>query len=311
MDTYDTKFGPDIPAAIDAGEFHLVEVIKAADSDADPPSSRGSEHIFFDGSRLAFDLNPDNTEDDTYTTLEVSSTPRFNQKLLDYFAATGSMQCMLPGRQAVFKNIVFSESFADGSAASDPVTTGVLFQSWRGIEELGLTPKVRRPAFMAAAMMFIGGKGIMPVIASRSLRSRPFCALVFDFYSGIIWVEPVTGFDPSIPSDLTLRWMPNRNVEFLVNDRVVATYTDGKSRPYPLKFMGKQFFYGSNLLGHKYLVADPCHIDVWLNSSVMGNVPGVPNGMRVARPYKTALEGFRIEPIPSLPTGRERTNQDE
>ena len=293
---YRADFGPDIAGQLARDEWFLSETICEPDSGVDSDLPDPPEHATWDGRRLVLALGPDSTQDDTYSTVEVSSTRRFDQAILDHLLVDGSPRVMIPGRQAVFRDVVFSPEFADERAASETVTTGVLFQSWRNIEDRGVD-FADRPEFMIVALAYIGGKGVMPALASRSWSKRRFFASVVDFKVGLMWFQALPDFDPSVPHDLSLRWEFDREVSFVVDGSEVAHYQDGKVQVWPLKLIDKRFRRGVDLIGHRHLSVDPCHIDMWLNCSKMGNRPVVPNGERFTRDLWVALGGIGIEPL--------------
>jgi len=289
-------FGPDLAAQLARSDFFLTECIKAPDSGADPDLPDEPRLARIEDGRLVMSLGPETTEDDTYTTVEVSSTRRFDQEVLDRMLVEGDPRVMIPGRQAVFRDVVFSPEFADERAAREAVTTGVLFQSWRGIEEGGVD-FADRPEFMIACISYIGGKGVMPAIASRSWRTRRFFASVVDFKVGLMWFQVLDDFEPTASHEIALRWELDRDVSFVVDGQEAAHYRDGKVQVWPLKLMDKRFRKGVDLIGHRHLSVDPCHIDMWLNSSRMSSRPVVPNGRRFAHELRVGLSGFGVEPL--------------
>jgi len=294
--TYRVDFGPDFVEQARNGEFFLTETIKAPHSGVDTELPASPEHTHWDGSRLVLTLGPDDTADDTYSTVEVSSTRRFDQRILDRLLVEGSPRPMIPGRQATFRNVVFSPELADGRAGRETVTTGVLFQSWRNIEAGGVD-FAERPEFICITIAYIGGAGLMPTLANRSRTKRRFFASVVDFRVGVMWFEALEGFDAGVPHDLTLRWEYSRDVTFLVDGTDVAVYRDGRRGLWPHKVLDKRLRRGVDLWGHRHLSVDPCHIDLWLNCSEMGNNPVVPNGRRFTNRYWVGLSGFAVEPI--------------
>lgn len=295
--TYRVDFEPDLVTPVARGDFFLTETIKAPDSAADPDAPEKPEHAAFDGDRLVMTLGPDATEDDTYSTVEVSSTRRFDQQVLTDLHQTGSPRPVIPGRQAVYRDVVFAPQFADGRAVVDPVTTGVTMQTWRGIEDGGLDFSPR-PEFVIATFAYIGGKGLMPRIMNGFGDDRPFAISVVDFRVGVFWFQKLKGtLDPAVPHDLAIRWLPNHDVSFTVDGKEVGLYRDGKVRAYPLKLRAKQFWRGTDLFGHRYVTPDPCHIDVWINSSCMGSRLAVPNGKKFTQELWVALAGFGVEPV--------------
>jgi hypothetical protein len=291
------RFSEDIGAQVDAHDFTLIEVIKGASPSVEPPPCRNSRHHHYDGRRLVLTLRPEDTADDAYSSVEVASTPRFTQALLDYLAATGSMRVMLPGREVVFRDVLFGDYFSRSEEANEAVTAGLCFQSWRGIERTGLTPDTYRPKFMIAWFAYVSGPGIFPMLCSRSYRKRYFFASVLDWNTGISWLCPVPDFDPGQPSDIAIRWLPNRDVEFVVDGRRVALYEDGRSRVYLPKLIRRQCSRGVNLTGYRFLTADPSQVDLWLTSMAFGNLCEVKNGFRLKQDVTMALAGYDIQPL--------------
>ena len=293
---YRVDFGADIAGQLKAEDFFLTETIRAPDSGVDSDLPDPPEHATWDGRRLVLSLGPDGTQDDTYSTVEVSSTRRFDQQLLDRLLVDCSPRPMIPGRQAVFRDVQFSPHFADERAARETVTTGVLFQSWRNIEKGGVD-FAERPEFICIALAYIGGEGFMPALANRSWRKRGFFASIVDFRVGVMWFKALPDFDPTVPHDIVLRWELNRDVTFVVDGRDIAQYRDGKVNLWPHKFFDKRLRKGVDFIGHRHMSVDPCHIDLWLNCSKMGNSPMVPNGSRFEHDYWAALGGFGVEPL--------------
>ncbi|MBW3664045.1 MAG: hypothetical protein KY469_13165 [Actinobacteria bacterium] len=296
--TYDVTFTPDVAAQLADDDFHVVEVERAPESWHDPPAPEQPRLLRHDGQRLVLGLGPDDTSDDTYTTVEVASTKRFDQDLLDRLAAEGSMRVVIPGREAIFRDVVFSPEFGDDRAAKETVTAGLVFQSWRGISEgvHNAAARGERPAYMAASIMYLGGPGLVPAVMNRSLTGRRrLLALVIDFNVGMQWTQSLD-VDPCSPHDYTIRWYPDRDVSFRVGDTEVARYRDGRRQVAAMKLLPK-FRRGIDLIGHRYLTADPCHIDAWLNCSATGNTPDVHNGRRFRHRLSLSLAGFGIRPI--------------
>lgn len=291
------RFAEDIGAQVDAHEYSLIEVIKASSPSAELPPPRTSVHHQYDGRRLVLSLGPADTADDAYSSVEVASIPRFTQALLDYLAAHGSMRVMLPGREVIFRDVVFGDYFCRARDADQAVTTGLCFQSWRGIEGVGLTPETFRPKFMIAWFAYISGPGIFPMISSGSYRRRHFFASVLDWNTGISWLQPIPDFDPSRPADIAIRWLPNRDIEFTVDGRRVAFYEDGRSRIYLPKLLRRQCGRGVNLTGHRFLTADPAQVDFWLTSMTFGNLCEVRNGRRLEQEMSMAMAGYDIQPL--------------
>ncbi len=75
------------------------------------------------------------------------------------------------------------------------------------------------------------------------------------------------------------------------------TTEDGKVTTWPLKLVDKRFRRGVDLVGHRHLSVDPCHIDMWLNSSKMTSRPVVPNGDHFTHDLWAAVGGIGIEPL--------------
>ena len=297
--TYDVTFDADIEARLVRGEYELVEVTGAPHDWDNPPSPVRPERIRFDGSRLVLPLGRADTRDGTYSTTEVATSRRFDQEHLDRALATGSDRIMVPGRQAVFRDVVFSPHFGDTRAARQTVTAGMCFQSWRGIER-GIENS-HRPLFMAATISYVGGAGLTAMLASRSRHRRVLTAAVTDFRTGLMWFTPLPGIDPTRPHDYVMRWHSNRDVEFLVDGSVVARREDGGRSVSLMKlFAGTRR--GIDLIGHRYLTADPCHVDCWINCSKTGNRPGVAPGDRFSEDLWVALGGFAVEALePGVP----------
>ena len=297
MGTYAVSFDGDPRPAVDAGDFDVVEVTRASTSWHNPPPDPPTR-IHHDGRRLVLPLGPDHTADDTYSTTEVASSPRFDQDHLDRLLAEASPRVMTPGRQAVFRDVVFSEHFGDGRAAGETVTAGVNFQSWRGITHGAehAAAHGERPAFMGASVLYMGGPGVVPMVLNRSRRRRGLVATVVDFNVGLQWAVPIADVDPTRPHDYVLRWHPDRSVTFLVDGREVAAYTDGRLQVSPFKLY-RRYRRGIDLVGHRYLTADPCHIDAWINCSQTGNTPDVFCGQRLTHELHLGIGGFAIEPI--------------
>jgi len=293
---YQVDFGSDYLERARAGDFFLTETIKAPDSGVDSELPGTPAQATWDGERLRLALDPDSTADDTYSTVEVSSTRRFDQSILDRMLVDGSPRPMIPGRQAVFRDVAFSPHFADGRAGHEAATTGVLFQSWRNIEAGGVD-FAERPEFICVAIAYIGGKGLMPMMANRSRTKRRFFASVVDFRVGALWFQALPDLDPSVAHDITLRWEYSRDVTFLVDGTDVATYEDGRVGMWPHKIFDKRMRKGVDFIGHRHLSVDPCHIDMWLNCSEMGHRPMVPNGRRFSHELWAGLSGFGVEPI--------------
>jgi hypothetical protein len=294
VSAYGVRFGDPNQAVGDA--YDVVEITKAPTSWHNPPAAPPTR-IHHDGTRLVLPLGPAHTADDTYSTTEVASSPRFDQDHLDGLLAEGSRRIMTPGRQAVFSDVVFSEHFGDGRAATETVTAGVNFQSWRGIDHGAehAAEHGQRPAFMGVSVLYMGGPGVVPAVLNRSRRRRGLVATVVDFNVGLQWVAPLPDVDPVQPHDYVLRWHPDRSVTFLVDGQEVASYADGPRQLSPFKFY-RRYRKGIDLVGHRRLTADPCHIDAWINCSRTGNTPDVFCGQRFAHDMHVALGGFAIEP---------------
>ena len=294
---YRVDFSPDFVSQVKAGDFFLTETIKAPDSGVDSELPDPPEHARWDGERLVLSLGPDSTQDDTYSTVEVSSTRRFDQRLLDQMLVQGSPRPVIPGRQAVFRDVQYSPHFVDGRAGRETLTSGMIFQSWRGIEEGGID-FAERPEFITATLSYIGGEGVMPAMANRSWRGRRFFASVFDFRVGIMWFQALPDdFDPSAPHEIIMRWEFNRDITFVIDGRDVARYEDGKIGIWPHKFLDKRLRRGVDFFGRRHISVDPCHIDVWLNSTKLSTSPTVPNGMKFEHEHWVALSGFGVEPL--------------
>jgi hypothetical protein len=307
--SFSVQFDEDIARQVEEGWYTLVEVIKTGESsdrqeyevgattlDKDRILTR-SDHHHHDGDRLVMRMGPDSTEDGRYSSVEIPNTRRFDQELLDHLMAIGAPNVMVPGRQAIWRDVVFSEHFADGRANRDPVSSGVCWQSWRGIEDEGLMPTTRRPKFVVVWFSFLGGPGLMPMVTSRSRKRRVFWAAVWDFNSGILWSQPVPSFDPCVPHDIAIRWLPDRSVSFQVDGKEVAHYEDGKRRFWAPGLMRRQFARGTDLRAHRFFTADPSHITAWITDFAMGNVPSVPTGLKFHHEYWMGLRGYGIEPL--------------
>lgn len=284
-------FDSDIEGALVRGDYDIVEITGAHESWHVEPSPTSPSRIHHDGSRLVLPLGPEHTPDDRYSTTEVASSPRFDQANLDRMLAEGSDRVVVPGREAVFRDLVASPHFTDGRAADHTVTAGATFQSWRGLES-----RENRPAFMGVSVVYLGGDGFVPALFNRSWKKRRFVASVIDFNTGLSFTAAVPDVDFSEPHDLRFRWFPNRDVEFLVDDRRVAYYEDGPLQVTPLKFY-KRFRRGIDFIGHRRLTADPCHIDAWVNCSATGNSPDVFTGKQFSEELSIALAGFGIHPL--------------
>ena len=306
-EAFRVTFGPDIADQVRQRLYTLVDVVNVDESSErqayegyeDPPELlvTSSDHHTFDGERLVLSLGPEGTSDGKYSSIEIPNTRRFDQQILDHLMATGAPNVVYPGRQAIWRDVVFSEHFADGRANDETVNTGIAWQSWRGIEEEGLMPTTRRPRFVVAWFGFLGGPGIVPMIASRSIRRRVFWASIMDFNSGFMWFQPVPEYDPTVPHDLAIRWLPDRDVEFVVDGRRAAHYEDGKRRFWAMGLMSRQFGRGTDLFGHKFHTADPCHITAWINSTKIRNKISVPAGDKFHHDMWMALRGYEIEPL--------------
>lgn len=289
---YDVTFDADIEGALARDEYDIAEITGAPESWHVEPTPTSPSRIHHDGTRLVLPLGPEHTPSDCYSTTEVASSPRFDQAHLDTLSAEGSDRVVVPGREAVFRDVVASPHFADGRAGRETVTAGATFQSWRGLER-----RENRPAFMGVSIVYLGGEGFVPALFNRSWRKRRFVASVIDFNTGLNFNAVLDGVDMSEPHDLCFRWFPNRDVEFLVDDRRVAYYEDGPLQVSPLKFY-KRFRRGIDFIGHRRLTADPCHIDAWVNCSATGNSPDVYTGKQFTHDLSVALGGFGIRPLP-------------
>lgn len=288
---YDVTFDADIDGALARDEYDIVEITDAAESWHVEPTPTTPSRIHYDGTRLVLPLGPEHTPSDRYNTTEVASSPRFDQAKLDRMLAEGSDRVVVPGREAIFRDFVASPHFVDGRASDHTVTAGATFQSWRGLER-----RENRPAFMGASIVYLGGSGVVPTLFNRSWKTRRFVASVIDFNTGLNFNAVIDGVDFSEPHDLRFRWFPDRNVEFLVDDRRVAYFEDGPLQVTPLKFY-KRFRRGIDFIGHRRLTADPCHIDAWINCSATGNSPDVFTGKRFTEDLWMALGGFGIHPF--------------
>jgi len=309
---YRVQFEADMARQVESGLYTLVDldkVARAGSSSLHPYEARDrftldpellvteSPHHHHDGERMVLTMGPDSTEDDKHSSVEVPNTRRFDQQLLDHLSAIGAPNVMIPGRQAIWRDLVFSPHFADGRANRETVTTGVCWQSWRGIEEDGLMPTTPRPRFVVVWFSFLGGPGPMPALASRSFKRRVFWASVMDFNSGFTWFQPVPQFDPTTPHDVAIRWLPDRSISFTVDGREVAYYEDGKRRFYPLGLMSRQFGRGTDVIGHRFHAADPSHISAWITCMKMPAKISVPTGLRFHDNMWLALKGYEIEPL--------------
>lgn len=289
--SYDVVFGRDVESALARDEYEIVEITRAPVSWHVEGAPRRPRRIRHDGTRLVLPLGPEHTADGTYSTTEVASSPRFDQARLDAMLARGSPRVVVPGREAVFRDVVVSPHFIDGRAAGETVTAGVTFQSWRGLES-----RDGRPAYVGVSVVYLGGSGLVPALFNRSPRRRGFVASVVDFNTGLLWSRPLPDLDLTEPHDLVLRWWPDRDVEFLVDGRVVARYADGRVQVSALKLY-RRFGRGIDLVGHRRLTADPCHVDAWVNCSATGSTPDVFTGRRLSHELEVALAGFAIRPI--------------
>ncbi len=293
---YHVDFHADFTQNVARGQFDIVEITRAKATWVNPPTPLIPQRIHYNGSHLVLPLGPEHTANNTYSTTEVASSRRFDQAQLDRFLAHGSPRVMVPGRQAIFKDIVFSPHFADGRANDETVTSGIIFQSWRGIEDVEHHPD-DRPAYIGVTLGFIGGPGLLAKLATRSRRrARSFVAAIFDFNIGLQWLMPLPDFDPSEPHDIILRWLPQRDVMFIIDGRTVAHYVDGSFHVSPLALFRK-YRRQVNILGYRHLTADPCHIDCWVNCSTTGTRPEVNSGRQFKHDLWVALKGFAIEPI--------------
>jgi len=288
---YDVTFDSDIKGGLSRGDYDIVEITAARESWHVEPTPTAPSRIHHDGSRLVLPLGPEHTSDDRYSTTEVASSPRFDQANLDRMLAEGSDRVVVPGREAAFRGFLASPHFVDGRAADETVTAGATFQSWRGLES-----RAQRPAFMGVSIVYLGGSGFVPALFNRSWKQRRFVASVIDFNTGLNFNAVLPDVDFSEPHDLRFRWFPNRDVEFLVDDRRVAYYEDGPLQVTPLTFY-KRFRRGVDFIGHRRLTADPCHIDAWVNCSATGNSPDVFTGKQFTEDLSVALAGFGIHPL--------------
>jgi hypothetical protein len=286
---YDVTFGPDIEAAAAADEYVLMETIRQPDVLRHETRTLHPSHIHYDGERLVLPLAAADTADGTFGAIEVSSTPCIDQDTLDRLYREGSPRCVLPGREAVFRGFVTSPHFADGRADDQTTNVGVNFQSWRGFDRPGM-----RPAFIGVGLTYVGGSGFGPALLNRSWRKRRFVAAVMDANVGLVWVRPLEGFDPSEPHDLTLRWLPNRDIEFLVDGRSVGVCEDGQFQVSPLK-LRRRFRKGIDLIGYRRITADPCSITAFTDA--MSATPDFTVGRRLDHDIWTALSGMAIQPL--------------
>jgi hypothetical protein len=286
---YQVTFGPDVEAAVAADEYVLMETLRTTETMRHETRTLHPEHIHFDGSRLVLPLAAADTADGTFSAIEVSSTPCIDQDTLDRLYQEGSPRVVLPGREAVFRGFVTSPHFADGRADHQTTNVGVNFQSWRGFDRPGV-----RPAFIGVGLTYVGGRGFGPALLNRSWKRRRFVAAVLDANVGFVWVHPLSDFDPSEPHDLTLRWLPNRDVEFLIDGRSVAKCDDGRFQVSALK-LRKRFRKGIDLFGYRHLTADPCSITAFTDA--VQATPDFEVGKRLDDDIWTALTGMAIQPL--------------
>lgn len=66
------------------------------------------------------------------------------------------------------------------------MTTSVCFQSWQGIEGVGLVPESYRPQLICAWFAYVSGPGIFPMICSRSrnrqrILRHPFAVVMHNY----------------------------------------------------------------------------------------------------------------------------------
>ena len=286
---YDVTFGPDIAGDVAAEKYVLMEVLRCPDVLDHVTRSDEATRAHYDGTRLVLPLARDDTEDGTFSAVEVSSSPCIDQDTLDALLAQGSPRCVLPGREAVFRDFVTSPHFADGRAADQTTNVGVNFQSWRGFDRPGV-----RPAFVAAAITYVGGRGLAPAMFSRSWSKRRFMAVVTDANSGLVWAQPLEGFDCSEPHDLVLRWLPDRDIEFLVDGRLAGRCESGRISISPLK-LRKKFRTGVDWFGHRHITVDPCSITAFTDCSSI--TPDFEVGRKLDHDLWTALSGMAIHPL--------------
>jgi hypothetical protein len=286
---YQVTFGPDVEAAVAADEYVLMETLRTTETMRHETRTLHPEHIHYDGERLVLPLAAADTADGTFSAIEVSSTPCIDQDTLDRLSQEGSPRVVLPGREAVFRGFVTSPHFADGRADHQTTNVGVNFQSWRGFDRPGV-----RPAFIGVGLTYVGGHGFGPALLNRSWKRRRFVAAVLDANVGFVWVHPLSDFDPSEPHDLTLRWLPNRDIEFLIDGRSVATCEDGRFQVSALK-LRKRFRRGIDLFGYRHLTADPCSITAFTDA--VQATPDFEPGRRLEDDIWTALTGMAIQPL--------------
>lgn len=284
---YDVEFDADLEAGIARGDYEILESIRRPDPMVQPPRCTTPTRAHHDGNRLVLPLAAADTADDTYSAIEVSTTPCTDQDVLDRMLAEGSMKCLVPGREATFRDFLCSPHFDDGSAAAETVNVGVVAQSWRGHLD-------GRNRLVALALTYIGGTGIAPAMFSRSLHRRSFVATVVDFTVGLTWARALPDFRSGEPHDITLRWFPDRNVEFLVDGRRVADYEDGRSRVSPLK-LRKTYRRGFDLVGHRYITAEALSLTAF--ADCVSVTPDFHVGRRLSRDLWVAIGGFGIEPL--------------
>ena len=289
---YDVSFGPDVEAMVAAGGYEVLESISRRVDDGQPPRCTSPRHVRFDAEGVTLALGPSTTADGRYSAVEVSTTPCVDQVVLDRMLATGSMQCMVPGREAVFRDVVCSPHFVDGRADAETVNAGVVVQSWRG----HLAPG-QRQRLVAMALSYIGGPGLFPAFASRSRHRRYFSALVADFNTGFMWRRIFTDFDPTTPHDVAIRWHPDRSVDFVVDHRTVVSCPSERLQVSPLK-LSPEFGRGIDLVGHRHLTAEPCSLTAFTDCVAV--TPQYTEGRRFSDELWLRLSGFSIRPIPGL-----------
>lgn len=284
---YDVTFDARVSDGIARGDYEILEAIRRRDPMVQPPRCLEPARAHHDGSRLVLPLAADDTEDGTYSAVEVSTTPCTDQAVLDRMLAEGSMRCLVPGREATFRGFVCSPHFDDGRAARETVNVGVIAQSWRGHLE-------GRNRLVALALTYVGGSGVAPAMFSRSLRRRRFVVTIVDFTTGLTWARPLPEFRSSEPHDLTVRWFPDRDVEFLVDGRGVADYEDGRCTVSPLK-LRRPYRRGFDLVGHRHLTAEALSLTAFVDC--VSITPDFEVGRRFSHDLWVALEGFGIQPI--------------
>ncbi len=284
---FDVTFDADVAGGIARGDFEILEAIRRPDPMVQPPRCLEPTRAHHDGSRLVLPLAAVDTEDGTYSAVEVSTTPCTDQVVLDRMLAEGSMRCLVPGREATFRGLVCSPHFDDGRAARETVNVGVIAQSWRGHLE-------GRNRLVALALTYVGGPGVAPALFSRAPRRRRFVVTIVDFTTGLTWARVLPEFRSSEPHDLTIRWLPDRDVEFLVDDHLVGSYEDGGFQVAPLK-LRKPYRRGFDLVGRRHLTAEALSLTAFVDC--VSITPDFEVGRKLSQDIWVALEGFGIRPI--------------